>query len=135
MAGIDADEVKWLRVFCNQAAELVEGKPCADLDFGRGADGGDVVFKLFSQSTEFHVLMFDATLEAIDRHDRSFRRFAEVFEQPACRAPFNCQPGMLRLNQSWVKVGEIVFFDMIYMIFRIREVAYRNTSFQLTKYQ
>ena len=35
---------------------------------------------------------------------------------------------MLRLNQSWVKVGEIVFFDMIYMIFRIREVAERIMS-------
>jgi len=42
---------------------------------------------------------------------------------------------MLRLNQSCVKVGEGIFFDMIYMIFRIREVVYRNTSLQLTKYQ
>ena len=51
-------------------------------------DGGDVVFKLLLQSTEFHVFMLDAALEAVDRHDRGFRRFAEVFEQPACRAPF-----------------------------------------------
>ena len=35
---------------------------------------------------------------------------------------------MLRLNQSWVKVGEIVFFDMIYMIFRIPEVTDRHTN-------
>ena len=108
MAGLDADEVKWLRVFCNQAAELVEGKPCADLDFGWGADGGDVVFKLLLQSTEFHVLMFDATLEAIDRYDRSFRRFAEVFEQPACRAPFKDanfeDPEVWCFLVSWVRI-------------------------------
>ena len=108
MAGIDADEVKWLRVFCNQAAELVEGKPSADVDFGWRTDGGDVVFKLLLQSTQLHVFVFDAALEAVDRHDRGFRRFAEVFEQPACRAPFKDanfeDPEVWCFLVSWVRI-------------------------------
>ncbi len=41
----------------------------------------------------------------------------------------NCQPGILRLNQSWVKVAEGIFFDIIYTIFRVRDLGgLRKTS-------